>query len=76
MKIRFYVKDSKRKPDPQPVRTNALLAVRVGIVLWILALIGLLAVPGLLPETKPWWPYTCVVGVALGLFALFRVRGR
>ena len=76
MKIRFYVKDSERKPDPQPVKTNATLAVRVGIAIWILALIGLLGMPGLLPETKHWWPWTCVVGVGLGLFALFKVRGR
>ena len=76
MKIRFYVKDSERKPDPQPVKTNATLAVRVGIAIWILALIGLLSLPGLVPETKPWWPWTCVVGIGLGLFALFKVRDR
>ena len=76
MKIRFYVKDSERKPDPQPVKTNAMLAVRVGIAIWLVALIALIAVPSLLPENKSWWLGTCVVGMALGVFALFKVRGR
>lgn len=76
MKIRFYVKDAERKPDPQPVKTNAMLAVRVGIAIWLVALIALIAVPSLLPENKSWWLGTCVVGMALGVFALFKVRGR
>jgi hypothetical protein len=50
--------------------------VRVGIAIWLVALIALIAVPSLLPENKSWWIGTCVVGMALGVFALFKVRGR
>ncbi|WP_240197565.1 DUF2530 domain-containing protein [Nonomuraea lactucae] len=61
-------------PDPEPIETNDMAAVAVGTALWALALVVLLIFrPG--PENW-WWTWTCVVGVALGLFGLWYVRRR
>lgn len=75
--MRFYIKDSERKPDPAPVKTNATLAVKVGLVLWVLALIACGVFYGLLAATeKSWWLTACGFGIALGGLALIKVRGR
>ncbi len=72
--MRFYVKDSERKPDPQPVKTNARLAISVGLVLWVLALAACIFFSGSLAAAeKSWWLSTCLFGIALGVFAFFKV---
>lgn len=73
--MRFYVKDSERKPDPEPVKTNAALAIYVGIGAWIIAFIVLLFfTEALAAAEKSWWLLTCGIGVVLGILALFKVR--
>lgn len=75
-KIRFYVKDSERKPDPEPMRTNPVLAIAVGSVLWAVALVVLLATKPAAATATPWIVWTCVAGIALGFYALWHVRRR
>jgi uncharacterized membrane protein len=47
---------------------------------WAVALVVLLIVRGALPAGSRWWVWTCVAGLAMGLFALWYVpvlkRGR
>lgn len=74
--MRFYVKDSERKPDPAPARVNARLAILVGIGLWLLALAWMLVFAGATTAHKPWYPFTCLAGVGLGIFAWFKVGRR
>ena len=75
--MRLYVKDSERKPDPAPVKTNARLAIVVGLVLWVVALaLCLVFAPALAAAEKSWWLSTCLFGIALGIFAFFKVRRR
>lgn len=74
--VKLFVKDSERKPDPEPVRVNARLAVIVGLFGWAVALAVFLLAPSTIPATKSWWPFTCVFGLALGVFAFFKVRRR
>ena len=74
--VKLYVKDSERKPDPEPVRVNARLAVIVGLFGWAAALAVFLLAPSTIPATKDWWPLTCVFGLVLGVFAFFKVRRR
>lgn len=75
--MRFYVKDSERKPDPEPVKTNAKLVFTVGSVAWAIALFAvLLAYPRLAPAEQALWPFTCAVGLLLGIIGLIRVRNR
>jgi hypothetical protein len=75
--MRFYIKDSLRKPDPEPVKTNAKLVFTVGTIAWAAALLFVLfAYSRLSPAEQALWPFTCGVGVILGLLGLSRVRKR
>jgi hypothetical protein len=74
--MKFYVKDSERKPDPEPVKTNAKLAISVGLGLWSLALVVLLFARSAVPAAQESWTFTCLAGIGLGLYALFHVRRR
>ena len=40
--MRLWLKDSERRPDPEPVKTDDRKVVLVGLVLWLVALAGLL----------------------------------
>ncbi|MBX3089417.1 MAG: DUF2530 domain-containing protein [Cryobacterium sp.] len=69
--MRLWLKDSERRPDPEPVKTDDRKAMLVGLVLWLLALVGLLLFLGsLVSSGLQWWLWTCVVGLALGLIGL------
>jgi hypothetical protein len=52
----------------------------VGTAAWAVALVVLLIARDALPAGSRWWVWTCVTGVAMGLFALWYVpvlkRGR
>ena len=72
--MRFYVKDSNRKPDPMPVKANARLAIAVGLAIWVLTLVLLLS--GLVAQTPSLEPATAIVGLALGVFGWFWVGRR
>ncbi|MSZ19793.1 MAG: DUF2530 domain-containing protein [Actinobacteria bacterium] len=75
MKLR--VKLSEAKPDPQPIESNASLAVLLGTLAWLLALISILLLDQTLPEPLPdWWALTCIFGICLGIFGFFKVRNR
>ncbi|MCC6376467.1 MAG: DUF2530 domain-containing protein [Microbacteriaceae bacterium] len=69
--MRLWLKDSERRPDPEPVKTDDRKAMLVGLVLWLLALVGLLLfLSPLLESHLQWWLWTCVVGLALGFIGL------
>jgi FtsH-binding integral membrane protein len=69
--VRLFIKDSERRPDPAPVKTDDRKVVLVGLVLWIIALGVMLA---LLPQVEEsgllWLLWTVVVGFGLGLVLL------
>lgn len=70
--MRFYVKDSERKPDPQPPKVNAKAAILVGVSLWVLALLFLVFQTPQSASQEPWYAATCVVGILLGVWAFIR----
>ncbi|TPW91972.1 DUF2530 domain-containing protein [Schumannella luteola] len=73
--MRFWLKDEERRPDPAPVPTDDRAAILAGLVLWVLALGGLLVVVGPLVESgRVWWLWTCLIGIGLGLIALVYVH--
>jgi len=62
-------------PLDVPTRTVTL----IGTGLWAVALVVTLLVPSLHTGERSWWPWTCVTGIALGVFALWylgRGKGR
>jgi FtsH-binding integral membrane protein len=69
--MRLFIKDSERRPDPAPVKTDDRKVVLVGLVGWIIALAMMLA---LLPQLEEsgllWLLWTVVVGFGLGLVLL------
>jgi hypothetical protein len=69
--VRLFIKDSERRPDPAPVKTDDRKVVLVGLVLWIVALGVMLALlPQLQSSGLVWLLWTVVVGFGLGLVLL------
>lgn len=51
--------------------------IEAGLVLWLVALVVVLAVPALRTGDRDWWPWVPVAGIALGALGRFYVgRGR
>lgn len=75
--MRIWLKDSERRPDPAPVATDDRAAMLAGIVLWVIALAGLLvALPWVVERELQWWLWTCVAGVGLGIIGLLYTHAR
>lgn len=69
--MRLFIKDSERRPDPAPVKTDDRKVVLVGLVLWIVALGVMLALlPQLQASGLVWLLWTVVGGLVLGLVLL------
>jgi FtsH-binding integral membrane protein len=69
--VRLFIKDSERRPDPAPVKTDDRKVVLVGLVLWIIALgVMLILLPQLQASGLVWLLWTVVVGFGLGLVLL------
>lgn len=69
--MRLWLKDSERRPDPQPVRTDDRKAMLVGLAMWLVALgVLLIMFATLTAAGNGWWITTCVVGLALGATGL------
>jgi Protein of unknown function (DUF2530) len=62
-----------RPAPPPPLEADDQLVTMVGTAGWAVALVILLIVRGSLPAGQRWWIWTCVCGVAFGLFALWFV---
>jgi hypothetical protein len=67
------VKQSRGQAAPPPLEANDQLVAVVGTVAWAVALVVLLIVRSELPAGSRWWIWTCVAGLALGLFAIWYV---
>jgi H+/Cl- antiporter ClcA len=75
--MRLWLKDSERRPDPAPVKTDDRKAMVVGIVLWLVALaLVLLFLRPLLDGEHSWWLWTCVTGLVLGLVGIVYTQRR
>ena len=70
--MRLWLKDSERRPDPAPAKTDDRKPMLVGLALWLAGLVAVL----LLAPGNPGLFWTCVVGLALGLIGLLYVRTR
>jgi Protein of unknown function (DUF2530) len=68
------------RPSPPPLEANDQVVIWVGTAGWAVALVVLLIIRDSLPADQRWWIWTCVCGVAFGIFASWYVprlkRGR
>jgi hypothetical protein len=63
----------ERPTPPPPLEADDQLVIRVISAGWAAALVVLLIVRGSLPAGQRWWIWTCVCGLALGLFGMWYV---
>jgi hypothetical protein len=64
---------AERPSPPPPLEADDVLVVRVITAGWAVALVILLIVRGSLPAGERWWVWTCVAGLAFGLFGLWYI---
>lgn len=69
-----------RPSPPPPLEANDQMVIWVGTAGWTVALVVLLVIRDSLPPGQRWWIWTCVCGIAFGIFASWYVprlkRGR
>src|SRR3954467_14454113 len=70
--------DQPRRPDPEPLEVNEKRIVLVGLALWAVAFVVLAVFfhDDLRRHDATWWLWACLVGIALGLYALRFVSRR
>ena len=69
--MRFWLKDSERRPDPAPVKTDDRAAFFAGTVAWVIALaVVIVLLPALTADGHAWWLWTCVAGLVIGVIGL------
>jgi hypothetical protein len=61
------------RPAPPPLEANDELVTAIFTAAWAVALVVLLILRNQIPPAERWWIWTCVAGVAMGLFALWYV---
>jgi FtsH-binding integral membrane protein len=75
--VRLWLKDSERRPDPAPVKTDDRKAILIGLALWIAGLALVIAFSAQLTASgNSLWLWTCVAGLALGLIGLLYTHWR
>jgi len=67
------VSPEERRPGPPPREANDLQVTGAITLGWVAALVVLLSIGSALPIDVRWWIWTCVAGVAMGLFGLWYV---
>ena len=65
---------AERRSPPPPLEANDQVVIWVGTAAWAVALVVLLIIRDSLPAGQRWWIWTCVCGVAFGLFGLWYVQ--
>ena len=69
--MRFWLKDSERRPDPLPARANARKAVAAGSAAWLVLLVLTILFRAELNDAGlGWWLWCAVIGLGLGLYGL------
>jgi uncharacterized membrane protein len=75
--VRLWLRDSERRPDPEPAHTDARTPILIGALVWLVAAVLALVFRGELADRGlDWWLWCAVAGVAIGLGGLAWLRLR
>jgi hypothetical protein len=72
-RTRWQGEKQTRPSPPPPLEANDRLVLGVITAGWLIALIVLVIIYGSLPAGARWWVWTCVAGVAMGVFGFWYV---
>lgn len=73
--MRLWLKDSERRPDPEPVQANERTPVVVGLIAWCVALVAVIvATPFFGIDLPSTWLWSCIAGIVLGSLGLAYVQ--
>ncbi|MES2094528.1 MAG: DUF2530 domain-containing protein [Actinomycetota bacterium] len=69
--MRLFLKDSERRPDPVPVKTDDRRPILVGLAAWVVAVVVVLVFFAPFTDSgNRWLLWTGAVGIGLGLAGL------
>ena len=69
--MRLFLKDSERRPDPVPVKTDDRRAILTGLAAWVVAFVVVLVFFAPITDSgNRWILWICAVGIVLGLAGL------
>ncbi len=69
--MRLWLKDSERRLDPAPVKTDDRKPVLLGLGVWLVALVlAIVFLEPLAASGFTWWLWTAVAGLVTGLIGL------
>jgi hypothetical protein len=74
--MRLWLSQEERRPSPPPVATNDAVALGVGCVAWLLALVALLIAMAVGTEVSTEVLSTVIIGLVLGTIGLYYLRSR
>lgn len=75
--MRLWLKDSERMPDPPPLKTDERIAIGVGTLLWVVAVILAMVFAAPLEDAgRGWLLAAAIVGVVLGIIGLVYAQVR
>ena len=61
------------RPAPPPLEANDQLVTAIITAAWAVALVVLLVLRDQIPPSERWWIWTCLTGVAMGIFGFWYV---
>ncbi|CAN5348705.1 hypothetical protein BH23ACT6_BH23ACT6_12840 [soil metagenome] len=69
--------ESEREIGPMTLPIRSLLVVRIGLVLWTIALVAVWTIPVLTAGDRDWWRWVPVAALVVGLLGhTYVMRGR
>ncbi|MCW4386160.1 DUF2530 domain-containing protein [Salinibacterium sp. SYSU T00001] len=75
--MRLWLKESERRPDPEPVDTDDRKPMIVGLLAWLVALGAVLVAKPLFgTEIPTMWLWSCIAGIVLGSLGLAYTQRR
>ena len=74
--MRLWLKDSERRSDPIPAKTDDRRAIAVGLIGWIVALVVVFIAMNPFDGGNPIIAWTCAAGIALGIAGLGYTNAR